>query len=423
MSFSKKVLVVIMLVSTFFSCVDLDDTSSLDDTSNILQSTITHVQPMTGIVLWNDSDYASSDSIQIEYSYMRFDEIAISEDITLWDWSSVETILDSISAHEHQAILRFYYTYPGQGTTVPDYIKNMSDYNESTSLSEELVTTFPDWSHISLKTFTKTFYTEFAKRYDTDPRLVFLQVGFGLWGEYHIYDPGEQLGINFPDKTYQEEFLNHLDSIFTTLHWSISIDAADSEISPLTTLSNLNDLEFGLFDDSFLNSDHSDYNKSCFDFFGINRRNESPIGGEFSYYSDYDQEHVLDLPNGPHGVSYEEMIQEYNVSYMIGNDQPDYQTMDRIEEAGIASGYNFEITAFIVSDTNSSVTVSNTGVAPIYYDAYVTVNGVRSSDSLKGLLSGTSKVFEVLSGGINPVVTIECDRLVTGQEIQYDADL
>ena len=32
---------------------------------------------------------------------------------------------------------------------------------------------------------------EFAARYDDDPRIAFLQVGFGLWGEYHIYDPGE----------------------------------------------------------------------------------------------------------------------------------------------------------------------------------------------------------------------------------------
>ena len=91
---------------------------------------------------------------------------------------------------------------------------------------------------------------ELTARYDADPRLAFLQVGFGLWAEDHVYDPGERLA--------------------------------------------------------------------------------SPVGGELSYYTDYDQEHALDLPDGPHGVAFETLAAEYNVSYMIGNDQPDYQSWARI---------------------------------------------------------------------------------------------
>ena len=69
------------------------------------------------------------------------------------------------------------------------------------------------------------------------------------------------------------------------------------------------------------------------------------------------------------------------------------------------------------------MTVANRGVAPIYHDAYLAVNGVRSERSLKGLLPGASRTDEIASGGSSPRLTIACDRLVPGQSIDYEADL
>jgi hypothetical protein len=388
-----------------------------------LLSSVTKVQPMTGIVLWNDHEGNDNSAIQLEYSYMGFSDIVIDENPSNWDWSGVETLLNTVASHGHQAILRFYYVYPGSPTTVPGYIKNLPSYNESTADSEGESTDFPDWSNDSLKTFTKDFYTQFAAIYDNDPRIAFLQVGFGLWGEYHIYDPGANIGVNFPDFNFQEDFFHHIKSVFTTLHWSISIDASDDSNTPFASVPSLKTIGFGLFDDSFLNEDHGDYNNDCFLFFGDEKRMESPVGGEFSYYTNYDQQHVLDLPDGPHGRSYESLASQYNVSYMIGNDQPQYQSWDRIKEAGIASGYNFKIISFKAATDNSIVTVENTGIAPIYYHAYVTINGVRSSQSLLGLIPGDQREFSINSGGETPLLTIECDRLVPGQTIQFDASL
>jgi hypothetical protein len=86
-------------------------------------------------------------------------------------------------------------------------------------------------------------------------------------------------------------------------------------------------------------------------------------------------------------------------------------------------GYKFKITDFKSNDTLSLVTVENTGVAPIYYDIYITVNGVRSTETLKYLQPGENRQYSVKSGGKNPELTIECDRLVPGQRIEYDANL
>ena len=70
------------------------------------------------------------------------------------------------------------------------------------------------------------------------------------------------------------------------------------------------------------------------------------------------------------------------------------------------------------------MTVTNRGVAPIYHDAFLAVNGVRSERSLKGLLPGESRTDEIASGGsASPKLTIACDRLVPGQSIDYEANL
>ncbi|MFZ1984825.1 MAG: DUF4832 domain-containing protein, partial [Desulfatitalea sp.] len=227
----------------------------------------------------------------------------------------------------------------------------------------------------------------------------------------------------FPSKTFQAQFIRHMGDRFEALPWSISIDAADDTVSPFADDASLLAVEFGLFDDSFLHETHDEYNADCFAFFDFEQRyRHSPMGGELSYYSDYDQRHALDL-QGPYGISFEQLAAQYHITYMIGNDQPEYQTMARIRQAGMAIGYRFKITQFSASATQSRITVENTGIAPLYADAFVAVNGVRAQQSLKGLLPSQSQTVTVASGGSNPQLTIQSDRLVAGQAIGFEANL
>jgi hypothetical protein len=390
-----------------------------------VNSAVTDVQPMTGIVFWTDNEeYANADAISLEYSYMSYNDIVASEGV--YDWSTVDHLLDRVADRGHQAILRFYYVYPGCRTTVPDYIKRLGDYSETSGIGDGTVGTwYPDWSHPALMDFTLDFFSEFARRYDDDPRLAFLEVGFGLWAEYHIYDGPMEPGVTFPSKDFQTAFLQHLNRQFKKLRWSISIDAADDLNTPFAADPDLLAIDFGLFDDSFMHAEHDGYNRSCFEFFGTDRYERSPIGGEFSYYTDHDQQYALS-PEGPYGTPFETFSADYHVTFMIGNDQPDYQPLTRIKAAGLATGYRFEITAFTSSPADTRVAVLNNGVAPIYYDAYVSVNGVRADESLKGLLPGHQQNFIVNLGsqeGDDLQLRIECDRLIKGQQIQYDANL
>jgi hypothetical protein len=383
-----------------------------------LKRQITHVQPMTGLVFWTTSAHNATSAIQLEYSYMKYDSVV--RERSQYDWSVLDRLLDGVASRRHQAIVRFYFVYPGNPTTVPAYIKGLSDYHETRGRSEGKPTGFPDWSHGELKRFTLEFYEKLAGRYDHDPRLAFLETGFGLWAEYHIYDGPMTLGKTFPDKAFQAEFARHLARTFHKTPWLISVDAADGSRAPFSSQRELLKLPFGVFDDSFLCEQHARVNELDWNAMGRDRWQRAPCGGEISYYTRTDQKEAL-AENGPHGIPFEKAAAAFHITFMIADGQPRYQKTDRIKAAGMACGYKFRVLALEASAARSRVTVTNTGVAPVYHDAYFAVDGVRAERSLKGLLPGESRTDEIAAGGESPKLTIECDRLVPGQSIEFEA--
>lgn len=393
-----------------------------------LKSTITHVQPFTGIVFWTDNGSALNelkDKVQMEFSYMVPSDVVI--DSGMYNWTKVENTLNQAKNRNHQAIIRFRYTYPGvTKPSVPTYIRNRSDYTSQIKKVENQNTFIPDWSNEELKRFTLEFFQEFATKYDNDPRLAYLQVGFGSYSEYHLYDGPFEFGKTFPTKTFQEQFLNEVNALMIKTPWSISIDAADGSMSPMESKPTLQNLNFGLFDDSFMHQEHSknnnEYNRASWLFFGADRWKTKVAGGEFSYYTDYDQEHVLDLPDGPHGRNFESFVNQYHISYIIGNDQFDYQTPARIEEAALAMGYKFKVSSYTSDGNSTKVVIENTGITPLYFDAYPALGNIKSTTSLKGLLPNESRSFTIATA-INQQLAITCDKLVAGQAIEFEADL
>ncbi|MCW5579769.1 MAG: hypothetical protein KIS72_00260 [Luteimonas sp.] len=397
-----------------------------------LHSRIDRVQPMTGLVLWNDNAdglAALGDDVQLEFAYFKYSQIvAGGQD---YDWSALEARLASAAARGHQMIVRFHDTYPGHtAISIPAHVVESAGYELMYRDVEGRRTFLPDWRSLPLQQFLLEFYTRFAQRYDRDPRLAFVQVGFGSYAEYHLWDGPLALGQTFPSKAYQRQFLEHLGATFAQTPWSVSIDAANPEYTPFRDVPALAQLRFGLFDDSFLHEAHStsdgEYNRAAWLFFGQQRYRDSPAGGELSYYSDHDQRHALDLPDGPHGRSFESLAAQYHVSYMIGNDQPRYQTRARIRQAAMATGYAFRVSSLASNGSCVRIGVRNEGIAPIYHDAWPAANGRRAAASLKGLAPGDERMFETCPGPHPPgalAITIESDRLVQGQRIQFNADL
>ena len=392
------------------------------DTRVSLKSAITHVQPMTGIVLWNTSGSNKKEYVQLEFSYMLYNAVCKEKDV--YDWSPMDKLLKEVASRGHQAVVRFRYTYPGYACAVPDYIKSWPGYEATNAKSEARNTEFPDWRCEELQRFHLEFHRRFAERYDKDPRLAFVETGFGLWAEYHIYDGPCVMGKTFPSHDFQAQFLPKMDEWFQDTPWMFSIDASDSKYAPFHKQKELLDLNFGNFDDSFMCEDWNGYNWSGWKFFGTERYKKAPAGGEFSYYSDYDQKHVLDKA-GMYGRVFEDVVAKVHMTFIIGNDQPGKQTPERIAEAAMSMGYRFEIRDFRIQEgKGAAVLIANVGVAPIYRDAFVEVEGVRGDFNLRTLMPEDEAWITIPCAATKAShPTIACEHLVPGQEIQYQADI
>jgi hypothetical protein len=344
-----------------------------------LRAEIKGTQPMTGLVFWSTSEHRKSEVISMEFSYLRYDEVATTRGV--YDWSKVERLMSDAAAHGHQLILRLHDTYPGKPSGVPAWIKASPGYRDLTEKSEGKPTGFPDWTNEEWRRFVLAFVSEFARKYDTDPRLAFLEVGFGLWAEYHVYEPGEKVGVNFPDKAFQTEFMRHMAKEFKVTRWLISKDAHVAERTPFKAMPDLLALPFG---EQLMGS--ADFARM------IGERWETQAGA-------------------------------FHVSFMIADQWPRWMKADELARHSAACGYRFKVERFEASESAARVTITNTGVAPIYYDAYPAVNGVRSAESLAGLLPGARRDFTIASGGTTPRLTIESERLVPGQRIGFESKL
>jgi len=443
----KKIVSLLLIVLSAVSCETDNLPVGLDPSYApvAIQSSVDAVQPGTGLVLWSENARERNDaygkSISLEYAYCLPCKVVSGKDngVIRYDWSSFNKWLGDVASRKHQAVVRFRYEYPGErsvdgrpGTTaVPDYIKALDDYHETYFENEDGPTWYADWTNKELQWFTKQFYADFNAVYKDDPRIAFVEVGFGHWSEYHIYGTPLQPGVNFPSDAYQKEFLSHLGDVLE-IPWLISIDAADS--SPVVGDASLMALTFGLFDDSFMHKDHEgDYNENCWNSIGKGIRwKTGACGGEISYYTSADQKNFLN-PAGMYGVTWEQASSKYHISFMIANDAPSgqYGTAARFKEASMACGYHFVLTGLYANDEKTAAFITNTGIAPLYRDAYLAVEGTRSETSLKGLLPGdTLLVFipkPLPAGKGSPhgasELTIESDYILPGQKIQFDADL
>lgn len=378
-----------------------------------LRAEITGTLPMTGLVFWSTSEHRKSPAISMEFAYLRYDEVATARGVH--DWSKVEQLMSDAAARGHQLILRLHDTYPGRPSAVPAWIKASPGYRDSTEKSEGQPTGFPDWINTEWRHFVLEFFSEFARKYDTDPRLAFLEVGFGLWAEYHIYDPGEKLGANFPDKSFQAEFLRHMAKEFQVTRWLISKDAHVAERTPFKDMPDLLTLPFGIFDDTFQRAWKPGYNRTGGDFFGRDRWQRAPAGGE-QLIGSADFARMI-------GEQWQREASSFHISFMIADQWPRWIKDDELARHSAACGYRFKVERFEASASAARVTIANIGVAPIYYDAWPTVNGVRADESLAGLLPSERRDFTITSGGVAPALTIESDRLIPGQSIEFEAQL
>ena len=138
------------------------------------------------------------------------------------------------------------------------------------------------------------------------------------------------------------------------------------------------------------------YNERCWRAFGADRWTRAPAGGEISYYEDSDQRRFLS-PKGIHGVTFAAAAAKYHITFMIANDAPSGRdaTPETFRAAAEACGCRFRIVGDATDGTVRRVRIANDGVAPLYHDAFPAVGEAVSPTSLRGLLPGATRDFEI----------------------------
>src|SRR5579871_3241368 len=78
------------------TCLAVSRPVSADDFRPVpLHGRITGVQPMTGLVMWESSENCRGDAVQLEFSYLRYDDVVRKKG--QYDWSAVERKLRAIA--------------------------------------------------------------------------------------------------------------------------------------------------------------------------------------------------------------------------------------------------------------------------------------------------------------------------------------
>lgn len=409
-----------------------------------LERQVEALEPLKGLVFWQslaESEHETyGRSIALEFVYLLYNEVAVdkSDDGSVaYNWSVFEARLDDIKSRGHQAIVRMRYTEPGEQTAVPDFIKRESGYQETKGDPDGEETYYPDWRSEALMDFHEQFYKDLAERYDSDPRVAFFQSGFGHWAEYHISGTPLNLGVNFPSRDFQTRFFKSAVAQFNQTPISFGIESGKEKYSPVPHDPELQRLGYGVFDDSFMHAEHDywqgdGYNEGCLIACNYTTRMlRAPIGGEISYYDDDDQHSFL-APDGIHGTTWERAAAKYHITYMFANDclEGSYATPQRVAEAGMHAGYHLLVTDFRATAHSASVTVTNTGIAPVYHPLFVTVNGVRAQESLRLLAPNSTKQFVVTglsidldAAALNISLTITSPKLYANQTVPFEAHI
>jgi len=437
-----------------------------------LSHSVTQVEPLKGLVFFQDlaasKDTDYNGAISLEFLYCLPSDVVTgkSGETVTYDWTNFETKLDDIKSRNHQAIVRFRYEHPGQNAAIPQYIRDLAGYSPTTfTLPDETTPTeYVDWANSEIQWFSKQFLTDFATKYDSDPRIGFIQLGFGHWSEYHIYgNTNFALGVNFPTKEYQAEYFTRANTVFLKTPYSFSISVGDGSYAPGPTDATFRENTFGLFDDSFMHETHEissneddGWNEKLHNavkYLGTNeastplRWTKAPIGGEISYYTSTDQHNFLS-PDGMYGTTWAAASAKYHITYMFANDVLDgsYGSVTSVTNAGKIVGYSLQISKYKRLGEVITVTVKNNGIAPMYHEVFVEI--VQSTDSVAPtstdariagrnteITKSTTSIIHLLPGASAdvtitlsqpslPVIDVQLSspKLYEGQYIPYYAD-
>lgn len=332
--------------------------------------------PLKGFVPYLRADATFPHSL--EWDYTKLSDVMAGP--TNFNWEPFEKKLAAAASRGHQFFVRFYLEWPGQKTGVPQYLIDVGLTmrrwtNTNTQPFPPAVDHTPDYEDARLRAALTNFIHAFGQRYDGDPRLGFVGLGLlGTWGEWHNH-PNSQW---FASKTVQREILDAYEAAFKKTRLVARYPAGTNDF----TYADNGRRAIGYHDDSFAwatvhtGKQHDDW------YFetrlraanALDKWRTQPIGGEVRPEV---WKCLFDEPTcAPKGQEFDRCVLVTHASWLCNEGVFRGQIQGAARERAIRAvqrmGYELYISRAAISVANGkldvAVTVTNTGVAPLYYD-------------------------------------------------------
>jgi hypothetical protein len=342
----------------------------------LLYAPATPENPLKGFVPYLRADATFPHSL--EWDYTKLSDLMTGP--TNFNWAPLEAKLAAAASRGHHFIARFYMEWPGRKTGVPQYLIDMgltmrTWTNTNTQPFPAAIDHTPDYEDPRLRTALTNFIHALGRRYDGDPRLGFVGLGLlGTWGEWHN-SPNSHW---FASKTVQREVMDAYAAAFRRTKLLARYPAGAND----RTYADNSERAVGYHDDSFAWATVHTGRKQDDWFFetrlrsanAVHKWRREPIGGEVRPEV---WKCLFDEPScAPKGQEFDRCAQVTHVSWLcnegVFRGQVQGAARERAIHASQSMGYELYVASAELASSRGQVTVSlsvtNTGIAPFYYD-------------------------------------------------------
>ncbi len=332
--------------------------------------------PLKGFVTYLRADPTFPHSL--EWDYTKLSEVMTGP--TEFSWAPFDAKLNAAASRGHQFFARFYLEWPGRKTGVPQYLIDagltMRRWtNTNTQPLPPAVDHTPDYEDPRLRAALTNFIHALGRRYDGDPRLGFVGLGLlGTWGEWHNH-PNQHW---FASKTVQREVMDAFEARSRRRSSSPAIPPGRMTTHTPTT-------DSGPSATMMIRSPGPRFTPGRNSTTGFSRRacapptrsskwRTQPIGGEVRPEV---WKCLFDEPScAPKGQEFDRCVAVTHASWLCNEGVFRGQIQGAARARAIQRvqrmGYELHIAQADVRTSSGKIdvalTVTNTGVAPFYYD-------------------------------------------------------
>jgi hypothetical protein len=344
----------------------------------------------------------------LEWDYTSLATVMIGP--TNFNWAPFDAKLNAAAARGHQFIARFYLEWPGKATGVPQFLLGTGVplrvwTNTNTQPLPAAVDHTPDYEDARLRAALTNFIHALGARYDGDPRLGFIGLGLlGTWGEWHNHPNNHW----FASKTVQREVMDAYEAAFKQTKLVARYPAGPDH----HRYADNSTRHFGYHDDSFAWATVDTGRKPDDWFFqtlllragATEKWRTQPIGGEVRPEV---WDCLFDEPTcAPEGQDFDPCLAATHASWLCyeGAFRPRLTgaARERAVRAAQHLGYELHVThASLVAEEGHwrvTLAVTNTGVAPFYYDWPVGLGALNAAGQLSATWPTDWKLTGILPG-------------------------